>query len=270
MNKSVGPVLIALFLASAMPVSAQEAGMKKHYDESLLQKGTEGVFSVELVVPKMGLHMGVNTVELILHDAGGADVPGAEITVTPWMPDMGHGVSEEPKVKERGGGVYSVENVLFSMTGFWELTVKAKKGDLTDTVTFNFPEITAMGHDMKMKAPETEELDVSTSILSDGGAFRVSYAADGKEIPLNAIHSWTVEVQTADGEPVPGAAISLVGDMPQHGHGFPTEPEVTEDLGGGKYRVEGMKFSMPGWWVVTFHVAAGDRRESASFNLYLR
>ena len=126
MNKSVGPVLIALFLASAMPVSAQEAGMKKHYDESLLQKGKEGVFSVELVVPKTGLHMGVNTVELILHDAGGADVPGAEITVAPWMPDMGHGVSEEPKVTERGGGVYSVENVIFSMTGFWELTVKVK------------------------------------------------------------------------------------------------------------------------------------------------
>jgi hypothetical protein len=270
MNKSVGPVLIALLLASALPVAAQEAGMKKHYDESLMQKGKEGVFSVELVVPKVGLHMGVNAVELILHDAAGADVPGAEITVAPWMPDMGHGVTEVPEVTERGGGAYSVENIVFSMTGFWELTVKARKGDLADTVTFDFPEITAMGHDMKMKAPETEELDVSTSVLSHGGAFRVSYAADGEEIPLNAIHSWTVEVQTADGEPVRGAAITLVGDMPQHGHGFPTEPEVTEEVGGGKYRVEGMKFSMPGWWVVTFHIAAGERRESASFNLYLR
>ena len=45
---------------------------------------------------------------------------------------------------------------------------------------------------------------------------------------------------------------------------------MTEELGSGKYRVEGLKFSMPGWWVVTFHVATGDHRESASFNLYLR
>jgi hypothetical protein len=270
MNKSAGLVFFTFLLASILPVAAQETDMKKHYEESRLQKGEQGVFSVEMMVPKAGLHMGVNAVELILHDAAGADVPGAEITLAPWMPDMGHGVSEEPKVTERGGGVYSAENIIFSMTGRWELTVKVKKGDLADTVVFSFPEITAMGHDMKMKAPETEELDVSTTVLSEGGSFRVSYAADGKDVPLNAIHSWTVEVQTADGDPVTGATITLVGDMPKHGHGFPTEPEVTEELGGGKYRVEGLKFSMPGWWVVTFHVAAGDSRESASFNLYLR
>ena len=40
--------------------------------------------------------------------------------------------------------------------------------------------------------------------------------------------------------------------MPEHGHGFPTVPEVTEYLGDGKYLVEGLKFSMPGWWVGQF------------------
>ena len=244
--------------------------MKQHYPGSLVEKGVGGVFSVEMMIPKTGLHMGVNAVEIILHDAAGADVPEAELSVTPWMPDMGHGVPEEPEVTERGGGVYTVENIVFSMTGYWQLTVKAEKGDLSDTAVFSFPEITSMGHGMEMEDVETEELDVSTSALSDGGSFRVSYAAAGGSVPLNALHSWTVEVRTAAGDPVTGASVSLVGDMPKHGHGLPTEPEVTKELGEGKYRVEGMKFSMPGWWVVTFHVAVGDARESATFNLYLR
>ena len=44
------------------------------------------------------------------------------------------------------------------------------------------------------------------------------------------------------------AAITVDGGMPQHGHGFPTRPRVTRDLDDGTYLLEGMKFSMTGWW----------------------
>ena len=30
-----------------------------------------------------------------------------------------------------------------------------------------------------------------------------------------------------------------------------------------------MKFSMPGWWVVTFSIAAGDVHDTAAFSLSL-
>jgi hypothetical protein len=57
--------------------------------------------------------------------------------------------------------------------------------------------------------------------------------------------------------------------MPQHGHGMPTRPEVTEELGNGDYRVEGMRFQMGGWWLIEFTIDAGDGQDTVSFNLML-
>jgi hypothetical protein len=59
------------------------------------------------------------------------------------------------------------------------------------------------------------------------------------------------------------------GGMPQHNHGMPTQPQVTP-LGSGDYRVEGMKFQMPGHWVVTVAVDAEGQQDTATFNLQLR
>ena len=57
--------------------------------------------------------------------------------------------------------------------------------------------------------------------------------------------------------------------MPEHGHGLPTEPVVTTMGFDGLYRIDGMKFSMPGWWVVTISVMANGEQDSVSFNLNL-
>jgi hypothetical protein len=270
MKKRAGLVILALLLFAGANVSPAEESITKHYEDSLMAMGEKGIFAVELVVPAMGVHMGVNSVEIIIHDASDNDVAGADITLTPWMPKMGHGVSEEARVTERGGGVYTVENIVFSMTGWWDLTVEVRKGDLVDSAVFSFHEITAMGHEVTAEVPKPEELDVSASAVSGEGHFHLAYEAEGGSVPLNAIHSWILELKDSSGRPVTGADITLVGDMPKHGHGFPTEPEVTEELGAGRYRVEGLKFSMPGWWVVTFHVVAGEKRDSTSFNLFLR
>ncbi|MCK7471462.1 MAG: FixH family protein [Desulfomicrobium escambiense] len=60
------------------------------------------------------------------------------------------------------------------------------------------------------------------------------------------------------------------GTMPEHGHGLPTKPRMTQELGSGVYLIEGMKFNMPGWWMVTFTVIAGGQRDSATFNIDLK
>jgi hypothetical protein len=112
-------------------------------------------------------------------------------------------------------------------------------------------------------------LDTSTSVLSDTGLFRVSYSSDPTSPPLNQIHTWTIHVETADGKPVEKAVITVNGGMPQHGHGLPTSPQVTEDLGNGDYRVEGMKFQMPGWWDVRFNITANGQSDNVTFNFIL-
>jgi hypothetical protein len=58
--------------------------------------------------------------------------------------------------------------------------------------------------------------------------------------------------------------------MPQHGHGLPTVPQVTKYLGDGFYQVEGLKFHMPGWWVVKFNIVRNEMTDNVTFNLMLK
>lgn len=113
------------------------------------------------------------------------------------------------------------------------------------------------------------DLNTSTSVLTDQGLFRVSYTSDTTPPSLNQIHTWTIHVETADGQPVKNAEISVDGGMPQHGHGLPTSPQVTQNLGGGDYLVEGMKFQMLGWWEVKFLITANGQSDTVTFNIIL-
>ena len=212
--------------------------------------------------------MGVNTVEIIIHHATGGDVAQAEVTVTPWMPSMGHGVMGKPEITERGGGLYSVDNVIFSMVGHWQLLVKVNKDGKEDSAVFEFPEIKAMGHEHSMmNAPPPKNLNFSTMKMTANKAFEVMYKSTSGNIRINRIHSWEVTVKDADGKPVNNAKVTVVGDMPEHGHGLPTQPEVTKIGAEGLYRFDGMKFTMPGWWIVTISVMANGTHDNVSFNL---
>lgn len=53
---------------------------------------------------------------------------------------------------------------------------------------------------------------------------------------------------------VSDANISIDGGMKAHGHGLPTSPEVIATDTPGKYKIEGLKFSMPGEWIVGFKI----------------
>ncbi len=111
------------------------------------------------------------------------------------------------------------------------------------------------------------DLDTSTSRLSDEGVFQVSWSSDPANVPQNQIHTWTLHVETSDGQPVENASILVEGEMPQHGHGLPTNPQVTEYLGNGDYLVEGMRFQMTGFWEVKFVINSGEQSDSVTFNL---
>jgi hypothetical protein len=114
------------------------------------------------------------------------------------------------------------------------------------------------------------DLDLSTTRLSNAGVYQVSYAPRRGSIVINQIHAWIIHVATADGQPVTDAAITIDGDMPQHGHGLPTRPQVTKHLGNGDYLVEGMKFQMDGWWVVDFTIDANGKHDTVRFNMILK
>ncbi len=112
-------------------------------------------------------------------------------------------------------------------------------------------------------------LDYSTTRLTEQGRFQTTYTPDRTPIPINQLHTWTLHVETTDGESVEDATILVDGDMPQHGHGLPTQPLVTQYLGDGNYLVEGLKFQMGGWWVMDFTIQHGDESDIVRFNMLL-
>ena len=113
------------------------------------------------------------------------------------------------------------------------------------------------------------DLDTATEKLTNDGTFKVSFKSDIDPITLGTLHSWVLHVETADGQPVEGASILVDGGMPEHGHGLPTAPQVTEDLGNGDYLVEGLKFQMGGWWEVKFNITADGTTDNVTFNIVL-
>lgn len=117
--------------------------------------------------------------------------------------------------------------------------------------------------------PEAPPLDLSLSKVSRAGLYSVAIEPEAGQVRQGELHAWIVTLTTPAGAPVDGATIAVDGGMPEHDHGLPTSPAVTAELGGGKYRVEGVKFHMSGWWQLKFAIAAVPGSDTATFNLKL-
>ena len=89
--------------------------------------------------------------------------------------------------------------------------------------------------------------------------------------PLRTRQLQTVRVKVGDvsGAGIEGAAISVDGGMPEHGHGLPTTPRVTKTLGNGVYEIEGVRFNMGGWWEFKLAISTPDGKDDVVFNLSL-
>ena len=99
--------------------------------------------------------------------------------------------------------------------------------------------------------------------------FQVSFESDLKPIVINQIHQWIIQVQTLDGVPVTKAEISIDGGMPDHDHGLPTDPQVTGNLGDGRYRVEGLRFHMQGQWELKITIRVDNKEDVVTIFLEL-
>ena len=88
-------------------------------------------------------------------------------------------------------------------------------------------------------------------------------------IRLRQMQTLTVRVLDANGRPIDDASISIDGGMPEHGHGLPTRPRVTRSLGDGVYEIEGVRFSMGGWWEFKLAIDAPAGSDGVTFNLSL-
>lgn len=109
-------------------------------------------------------------------------------------------------------------------------------------------------------------LDVSTQRQTADKRYIVDIHPVGGPAGLNRIHAWEVRVTSPSGQPIDGLKIAVDGGMPQHGHGLPTRPRITRQLGDGRYLMDGMKFSMSGWWEIKLKIDGAAGSDSVTFN----
>jgi hypothetical protein len=111
-----------------------------------------------------------------------------------------------------------------------------------------------------------KDLDLSLRHPSAQGRYLVQMEPPASTPAINQLHAWQIKLNTPDGAPVHNARIAVDGGMPQHGHGLPTRPQVTREIADGTYLMEGMKFSMTGWWEIKLAIQAGDGADTVVFN----
>jgi hypothetical protein len=99
-------------------------------------------------------------------------------------------------------------------------------------------------------------------------SFRVGYVPSPDPIPVD-VFALRVEV---DAGPTPPADLALAIDarMPDHGHGMIGANPVVTKVDADTFEVEGMDFIMPGLWEIAIELRAGDRTETALFEIDVR
>jgi hypothetical protein len=115
-----------------------------------------------------------------------------------------------------------------------------------------------------MSAPSNIDLSLTRPTVDH--KFVVTLQPPATPPAINQLHTWQVRLASAEGAPIGHARIKVDGGMPQHGHGLPTRPQVTQELSDGTYLIEGMKFSMTGWWEIKLSIDSAEGADKVTFN----
>jgi hypothetical protein len=104
----------------------------------------------------------------------------------------------------------------------------------------------------------------SVALPSNAGGFVVHYRvvqgawAFGQPLDLDV---WVASAAAPDVR-LTDVALAVDAEMPEHQHGLTRVPRV-ERRADGSFRVEGLRFHMPGWWELLFDVTRGPWTERA-------
>ena len=114
-------------IMSAISIDVSSADINEGHSD-------EGLYTIRAQAEPSRPVVGNNTITLTVFDRRTkAKVEGAVIEVTPWMTMHSHGSSKKTRVREKGNGVYAVEDVYFTMEGDWDLLIKIQKNGISDS-----------------------------------------------------------------------------------------------------------------------------------------
>ena len=108
------------------------------------------------------------------------------------------------------------------------------------------------------------------SIKSEAGKLTVQVSGIDRPERLNHLHGFGLVLATAGGKPASGASIGLSGLRRDTNSPLPTMPQVSAVPGAGHYRVEGLRFHMPGEWRLIFAIGDGAIRDRAVLDIVVK
>ena len=124
-----------------------------------------------------------------------------------------------------------------------------------------------LAHGAEVHPPAASEFGLGPRTSANG--VYTAILEPREPIRLRQMQKVAVRVLDAGGRPIDNASISVGGGMPEHRHGLPTQPRVTRSLGEGVYEIEGVRFSMGGWWELKLAIESPAGADSVTFNLGL-
>ena len=112
------------------------------------------------------------------------------------------------------------------------------------------------------------EAQTDFTVITEGGKI-LAISSELSPLEINRMHNWRLRLTDSAGAPVAGARFEVQGGMPEHDHGLPTLPEVTDELEPGVYLLQGVRFHMPGRWLIEFGIRLGEDADGASLEFEL-
>jgi hypothetical protein len=94
------------------------------YVANFVKQGTRGKYTFTLVEGTPAPpDLDGNTWTMKIVDATGASPTLAQVGVTPFMPQMGHGSDQTPQIAANADGTFALSNIYLFMPGLWTITV---------------------------------------------------------------------------------------------------------------------------------------------------
>jgi hypothetical protein len=109
-----------------------------------------------------------------------------------------------------------------------------------------------------------------SDIPSHNGVYRASIIGSPNLMELGRPVALTVEIRTVADAPVEGALLELESRMPDDESVSVARSPAIQEIGGGLYRVEGLRFHSRGWWNLKLQISTRGMTDSLAFNLVLR
>jgi hypothetical protein len=104
---------------------------------SQTQRSASGALTITVFEPvDRPLSRGVNALKLLVEGDAGLEPAALSMTMTTWMPAMGHGSGVTPTVAPIDGG-FVTTNISLPMAGRWDLRCTFE-GELTDHATLSY------------------------------------------------------------------------------------------------------------------------------------